>query len=180
MLWCFSDLTKNEHPTGRNGSTIPAVRLTPHSHRKEGGFSLVEITVAAALIGLIAAAGIATLLVLNRNAVSTRIMTNAREIVQRNIEAAMGAPFSVGNVPTILTMPANKVIWDDDGGGDNLETIYTSRDGADKVTGQLYRTVVAESNKPSADIRRVTFRLEYTFRGRPLAYEMTSIRALDR
>lgn len=147
---------------------------------RENGLSLVEITVAVALIGLIAAGGIATLLVLNRNAVSTRIMTNVREIVQRNIEAAMGAPFSIGNEPAILKMPANKVIWDDDGGGDNLETIYTSRDGTDKVTGQLYRTVVAESNTPSADIRRITFRLEYTFRGRQLAYEMTSLRALDK
>lgn len=176
----LGNLTKSEHQNQQQGWAIPGQPLARDSFRQEGGFSLVEITVAVALIGLIAAAGIATLIVLNKNAVSTRIMTNAREIVQRNIEAAMGAPFSVGNEPAILKMPANKVIWDDDGGADNLETIYTSRDGADKVTGQLYRTVVAESNKPSADIRRVTFRLEYTFRGRPLAYEMTSIRALDR
>jgi prepilin-type N-terminal cleavage/methylation domain-containing protein len=54
------------------------------------GMTLVEIAIGVAVLGLVAAAAIATLMVLNKNAVSTRIMTNAREIVQRNIEGAVG------------------------------------------------------------------------------------------
>lgn len=145
----------------------------------EEGITLVEVAIGAALIALIATAAIIALVLLNKNAVSTRIMTNAREIVQRNIEAAVGTPFTATNIPPILA-PATNAVWDDDGGGDNLETIYTSRDGTAKVTGTLLRTVAAEPNSVGADIRRVTFRLNYSLYGRPLSYEMTTIRAVDK
>lgn len=143
------------------------------------GMTLVEIAIGVAVLGLVAAAAIATLMVLNKNAVSTRIMTNAREIVQRNIEAAVGAPFTATSIPTILGTAAGAV-WDDDGGGDNLETIYTSRDGTAKITGTLLRTVQTEANAVGADIRRVTFHLDYSLFGRPMSYEMTTIRAMDK
>ena len=42
--------------------------------------------ISVALLGLVATAAIAVLMVLNKNAVSTRLMTNAKEIVRRNIE----------------------------------------------------------------------------------------------
>ena len=143
------------------------------------GMTLVEIAIGLAVLGLVAAAAIATLMVLNKNAVSTRIMTNAREIVQRNIEGAVGAPFTSTSIPTILGT-ATGTVWDDDGGGDNLETIYTSRDGTTKITGTLLRTVQTEANAVGADIRRVTFHLDYSLFGRPMSYEMTTIRAMDK
>lgn len=143
------------------------------------GMTLVEIAIGLAVLGLVAAAAIATLMVLNKNAVSTRIMTNAREIVQRNIEGAVGAPFTSTSIPSILAT-ATGAVWDDDGGGDNLETIYTSRDGTAKITGTLLRTVQTEANAVGADIRRVTFHLDYSLFGRPMSYEMTTIRAMDK
>jgi hypothetical protein len=147
----------------------------------EQGVTIVEIAIGTALLGLVAAAAIATLVVLNKNAVSTRIATNAREIVQRNIEAATGSPFTSSNVPSILAI-TNSIgaYWDDDGGGDNRENIYTSRDGTVKVTGTLLRTVRSETNDVSADIRRVTFHLDYSMYGRPMSYEMTTLRAVDK
>ncbi len=154
-------------------------QLTVRKSRAEEGITLVEIAIGAALLGLIASSAIVSLTLLNKNAVSTRIMTNAREIVQRNIEAAIGTPFTSTNVPPILATATNAV-WDDDGGGDNLETIYTSRDGTTKVTGTLLRTVTAETNAVGADIRRVTFRLNYSLYERQLSYEMTTIRAVDK
>ncbi len=154
-------------------------RLTLPNSRTDEGITLVEVAIGTALIGLIASAAIVALILLNKNAVSTRIMTNAREIVQRNIEAAVGTPFTSTNVPPILAIATNAV-WDDDGGGDNLETIYTSRDGTTKVTGTLLRTVAAETNTAGADIRRVTFHLDYPLYGRQLSYEMTTIRAPDK
>ncbi|HJX25627.1 MAG TPA: prepilin-type N-terminal cleavage/methylation domain-containing protein, partial [Chthoniobacterales bacterium] len=70
--------------------------------RSEKGMTLIEIVIGIALLGLVAAAAIATLIILNKNAVSTRIMTTAREIVQCNIETAVGSPFTSSNVPAIL------------------------------------------------------------------------------
>lgn len=141
--------------------------------------SLVEIAIGVALLGLVAAGALVTLTVLNKNAAATRVMTSAKEIVQRNIEAAVGAPFTASSIPPILEL-ATSSVWDDDGGGDNLATIYTSRDATSKIKGTLLRTVQLEPNAADADIRRVTFRLDYSLFGRPQTYEMTTIRALDR
>ncbi len=147
----------------------------------EEAMTLVEAAIGTALLALVAATGLGTLAILNKNAVSTRIMSNAREIVQRNIEAAAGAPFTSTNVPSILAITsAGGVVWDDDGGSDNKETIYASHDGSVKILGTLNRTVVAESNSVSADIRRVTFHLDYSLYGRSMSYEMTTLRAIDK
>jgi hypothetical protein len=107
-------------------------------------------------------------------------MTNAREIVQRNIETAVGVPFSTANVPSILAITsASGSTWDEGVAGNNPVTLYASRDGTMKVTGTLLRIVTAEPNTLSADIRRVTFRLSYVIYGRNLSYELTTIRAKD-
>jgi prepilin-type N-terminal cleavage/methylation domain-containing protein len=175
----------NNHNDGVSFASYIAMRCfrknqspLPGRHPNQG-MTLVEIAIGLAVLGLVAAAAIATLMVLNKNAVSTRIMTNAREIVQRNIEGAVGAPFTATSIPPILGTAAGAV-WDDDGGGDNLETIYTSRDGTTKITGTLLRTVQTEPNAVDADIRRVTFHLNYSLFGRPMSYEMTTIRAMDK
>jgi prepilin-type N-terminal cleavage/methylation domain-containing protein len=150
----------------------------------ECGLTLVEVAIAVALLGLVAAAAIAALMSLNKNAVATRVMTNAREIVQRNIENAIAAPFNSSSEPNILKITnASGVVWDD-AGGTGTVNVYTSRDGTSTVTGVLKRIVVAETNPVSADLRRVTFHLDYpasgAFLGRTFSYEMTTIRAMDR
>jgi type II secretory pathway pseudopilin PulG len=156
-------------------------RLRPPKRCREKGMTLVEVAIGAALLALVSATALGTLTVLNKNAVSTRIMGNAREIVERNIEAAVGAPFTSTSVPTILAITSGSgAVWDDDGGSDNKETIYASRDGTVKILGTLTRTVLAESNSASADIRRVTFHLDYSLYGRAMSYEMTTLRALDK
>lgn len=149
--------------------------------RSENGMTLVEIAISVALLGLVATAAIATLMVLNKNAVSTRLMTNAREIVQRNIERAVGVPFPSTSLPPAIlaTTVSGGVPWDDAGGSGPV-TIYTSRDGTGPaVQGTLTRTVTPEANAPNADIRRVKFRLSYTLFGRQMGYELTTLRAVD-
>ena len=142
--------------------------------------TIVEIAIGVAVLGIVAAGGLASFITLNKNAVRTRIMTNAKEVVQRNIETAVGLPFLSTSTPTILaTTGTAGAVWDDDGGGDNLITIYTSRDGTQKVTGTLLRIVRPEPNTTNADVRRVTFHLDYSIFGIPARYEMTTIRALD-
>lgn len=147
--------------------------------RSEKGMTLVEVAIGAALLGLVAATGIATLMLLNKNAISTRVMGNAREVVQRNIESAVGVPFTAGNEPTILAV-ATDAVWDDDGGGDNKITVYSNRDGTGAILGDLRRTVATQANPANADVRRITFRLSYNLFNRPMNYEMTTIRAMDK
>lgn len=155
----------------------------PGAH-PEAALTLVEIAIAVALLGLVAAAAIAALMSLNRNALAARVMASAREVVQRNIENAIAAPFNSSTEPNILTVTGGSgVVWDDSGGTGTVN-VYTSRDGSTSVTGTLKRIVVAETNSVSADLRRVTFHLDYpasgTFLGRKFSYEMTTIRAMDR
>ena len=152
---------------------------SPSGAQSERALTLVETAIGVALMGLVASTALASLTVLNKNAVSGRVMTSAREIVQRNIEAAVGSPFTTITQPAILDFATNAV-WDDDGGGDNQETIYSSRNGNQKIYGTLKRTVAAEANSTGADIRRITFHLDYNLFGRPMSYEMTTLRAMDK
>jgi prepilin-type N-terminal cleavage/methylation domain-containing protein len=159
----------------KNRIPLPARHL-------DQGMTLVEIAIGVAVLGLVTSAAIASLMVLNKNAVSTRIMTNASEIVQRNIEAAIGAPFTSTSVPSILAITSSSgAVWDDDAGSDNQETIYMSRDGTGPtVKGTLTRTVTAETADANSPIRRVKFSLSYTLFGRPMTYEMITLRAVDK
>jgi hypothetical protein len=51
--------------------------------------------------------------------------------------------------------------------------------GTQLVQGTLTRIVTAVANADSADIRRITFRLDYTLRGRPYTYQLSTMRAID-
>jgi Flp pilus assembly protein TadG len=161
-------------------------RLPAQSKRRTAeGTTLVETSIATALLGLVAATAITTLMILSKNAVSTRVMTSAREIVQRNIEAAVGPPFTTISPPVNgilnLTGPSGAV-WDENG-GTNPVTVYTNRDGTPTVTGTLTRTVLAEPSAiaaPTPDIRRVKFHLDYSLFGRAMSYEMITLRAVDK
>jgi prepilin-type N-terminal cleavage/methylation domain-containing protein len=169
----------NPARSGRGSECYPIQEIAL-PRRTDQGVTIIELAVAAALLGLIAAAALGTLAILNKNAVSARILTTITEILQRNIEAADGSPFTADNIPPVLAItPSGGSVWDDDGHGDNLVTIYTSRDGTAKMTGTLRRIVQNEPNAVNADIRRVTFHLDYSLYGRSLSSEMTTIRAMD-
>jgi hypothetical protein len=164
----------------RHMTSHSRTRSSASKNHYESGLTLVEVAVSVALLGLVFATVLGTLIILNRNAASTRLMTNVREIVQRNIEAAVGVPFTTTNVPSILAITTSSgVAWDEGIAGNNPVSIYTSRDATTSITGTLLRIVTAEPNSLSADIRRVTFRLSYTFYGRNLSYELATIRAKD-
>jgi type II secretory pathway pseudopilin PulG len=161
--------------------------------RPQEGLTIVETAIALAILGLISTGAIHTLIILNRNAVNSRVIGNAREVVQRNIESAIGSPF------TTLSPPANHILdltttaspfphWDENGGTADI-TVFASRDGLEApLTGTLVRSVLAEPNSIGADVRRVTFHLDYgnrptqlrTIFNRPMSYEMTTIRATDK
>ncbi len=148
---------------------------------RSSGFALVEVMIAAMLIGLVAVGSVQTLDRLNRNASSNRVITNARAVVQRNIDTALSVTCSKTSIPPILAITsAAGAVYDDDAGAANVVTI--AQQGSSSVElarGTLTRIVTAVSNGDSADIREITFRLDYNYRGRPYTYSLTSLRAID-
>jgi len=160
-------------------TTIPATGM--RRRRGPAGIALVQVIVAMGMIVVCGAGALRALIEMNRNAAAMRALAQARAIVQRNIDSALGVPFDATNSPAVLAITASSgSVYDDDGGGDNLVNISVGRSGTGAVArGTLTRIVTAQSNPDNADIRRVTFRLNYTFGPRPYSFEMTTIRAKD-
>lgn len=135
-----------------------------------------------AILAIVLSAVIGGLLVVNRNATANRTMTAARLIVERNIERALSVSYDLANIPSILaTTSPSGVVWDDDGGGDNqVEILVQNASGTTShLKGTLRRIVRMETTPNGAPVRRVTFRLNYDYLGRPFETEMTTLRAVD-
>jgi hypothetical protein len=137
--------------------------------------------VATAIIVIVGIASVQALVLMNRKAAAMRTLVNARAVVQRNIDTAMGVPFTSSIEPPILAITgATGAVYDDDGGGDNQVDIALLRSGTTAwIKGVLTRTVIAEANVENADIRRVTFGVSYTYRGRDYSYAMSTLRTVD-
>ena len=136
---------------------------------------------AMGMIALCGAAGLRALLEMNRKAAAMRTLAQARAIVQRNIDTALGVPFDRKTTPAVLAITSpDGELHDDDGGGDNLVNVSVGRDAPGAlVKGSLTRIVAAEPNPDNATIRRITFRLTYNFGLKPYSFEMTTLRAMD-
>lgn len=152
------------------------------------GITIVEAVTAMAVTAIVAAAAIGSLLTAQTLAARTRLLTNARVLVQRNIDTALVVPFTSTNVPPILALTSESgAPFSDDATDSTGESVPISlnNEGEPIVTGTLTRIVTNLSNaeKPNdvagAIIRRVTFRIDYTYLGRPYMYEMTTLRAQD-
>ena len=170
------DLAEDRGPVARSFSGKQSAL-----RRAAAGFTIVQVMVAMGVIVICGIAGVQTLVLINQKAAAMRLLTNARAVVQRNIDTALCVPFSSTIQPALLavTAPAGAV-YDDDDGGDNLVSIALTRAGTDAVVrGTLTRTVLAEANADGVDIRRCTFRLDYTFRRHAYSYEMTTLRTVD-
>lgn len=155
--------------------------MAPRRARSQAGIALIQVIMAMGIIALCGAAGLRALIEINRKAASMRTINQARAIVQRNIDSALGVPFNKSLTPPILAITtASGAVYDDEGNGDNLQNITVGRSGSGAVVqGTLTRIVVAESNPDNVDIRRITFRLSYTYRLKPYTYEMTTLRSMD-
>lgn len=149
--------------------------------KKAGGFTMLQAVVAMGVIAVAGAAGMMALLQLNKKADAMRTLNNARAIVQRNIDLAMNVTFNSTTVPAILTVtsPTGQVV-DDDGGGDGLVNIVTPKTaGGQTLKGTLTRIVATQVNPDGVNIRRVTFRINYSIGGRGYSYSMTTLRGTD-
>ncbi len=142
---------------------------------------MMQAVVAMGVIAIAGAAGITALVQLNNKAAAMRTLNNARAVVQRNIDTALSVAFSASLQPAILAVtPSSGTVFDDDGGGDNQVTIFIPKTAAGvPLKGTLTRIVTAQANSDGADIRRVTFRIDYTVRNRPYSFAMTTLRGSD-
>ncbi len=155
--------------------------LSRLTRAKAGGFTVIQAVVAMGIVAVAGAAGMMALVQMNNKAAAMRTLNNARAVVQRNIDTALGVPFSATQQPVILAITsATGSVYDDDLGGDNLVTIVTPKTAAGMtLKGTLTRIVTAQANGDAADIRRITFRIDYTVKNRPYTFAMTTLRGSD-
>jgi len=153
---------------------------TRRRNRLRQGFTLAELMVATGVVVIAGMIGVQALALLNGKAAAMRIMNNARAIVQRNIDTAMGVPYSTTAVPAILaTTTSTGTVYVDDGTGSTENVVYLRNGTTALVKGTLTRTVVAEPNSEGAALLRVTFSLTYAFRKHNYTYSMTTLRSPD-
>lgn len=149
--------------------------------RSQAAVTLVETIVATSIFCLYAVGATQALLALNRHAASTRILTTAKEVVERNMEAAVGAPLTSDTTPAILAVTGSSgVLWDDSG-GTNVIPLVPSRDGlTTMVSGTLRRTVALWNTTDNPLTRRITFRIDYRYNNRPMSYQLSTILSPDK
>ena len=159
-------------------------RVEP-SRREIAGIALVEVIVALALLTLLVVSSTQALVQANRQSAGMRTMTAARGIVQRNIDTALTVGWNFSVEPAILALtPATGTPYDDDAppasSTDSVVQIAVMEDGTTAtVPGTLWRTVTAVPNPEGAQVRQVTFRLDYTYLSRPFSVQMVTERAID-
>jgi len=176
------------------GSAVPSKEWrrgpTPHRHSfARHGFTLLEVIFAMAFSIILGAAVITSLMTSQRFAARARLLTNARAIVQRNIDAAAGVAFSgTSSTPAILATTASSgTVCDDDGGSatiENIQTLSTANDVL--ISGTLLRIVTAEpvivtgtTADASTVVRRITFQIDYDYLWHHYTYSETILRSSD-
>ena len=147
--------------------------------RSTGAFTITEVLVASMVLLISYIALTQSFVVMNRRAAASRLLTNARVIVERNIAQALSVPFTTTAQPAILaTTVAAGVTYDDDGNGDNqVNLMVQDSSGTVQIKAVLTRIVTVVANPESADLRRVTFRVAYIYGAKNYTYEMTTVRA---
>ena len=157
----------------------PELRLA--RHRSCAGVLLMEVMIASAVLVMTIVGATQALLTANRLSASSRVLTGARAVVQRNIDTALTVTFTKVSIPAILAITTTGgSVYDDDGGFDNTIQIAAQDNGGIVLaSGVLTRIVTAVTNADSADIRQVTFKLDYIYGGRAQSVSMTTMRSID-
>lgn len=148
----------------------------------ERAFTLVEVLIATALLGLLAGSAIWALTQANNYASISRLYTGAETAAQNQVDVILtDSPFnpqySPPEVPTALTAGTSTA---------QTVTIYSEPAGADgtthAVTGQMLTTV---TNVPvtvkgqNLNLYSATVVVTYIFRGKPYRVQLNAMRASD-
>jgi hypothetical protein len=141
--------------------------------------ALIEAVTTAALLSLMVVGSIQALTLLNWFASRNRIFTNAQAIVQRNIDEALSVNCTTASVPLILSTTGPQGTAYSENGSTTVAVASQGSSSVIMVGGTLTRTVQPVANPVDANILQVTFRLDYSFQGRPYSCQMTTMRAYD-
>lgn len=145
------------------------------------GFTLVEVLVATALLGLLAGSAIWALAQANTYASISRLYTGAETAAQNQIDLILTeGPFNPqsGQVPTVLTLsPPNQI--------DPGVVLYSEPNGANgathTVTGTMTTTVskVAPINGTELNLYSATVVVTFTYRSKNYRVQLNAMRASD-
>ena len=154
---------------------------SPQSRVRPLAFTLVEVLVAVALLGLLAGSAIWTLTQTNSYAALSRLRTGAEIAAQNQIDLLLSdGPFNPqsGEVPPSLTLsPPSQVETD--------IVIYSEPAGADGnthvITGTRTTTVtkVAPIGGVELNLYSATVVVTYTYRNKPYRVQLNAMRASD-
>lgn len=158
------------------------------------GFTVAEVVIAMGAAVLIGTGVIFGLEMCERFAADARLLTNARSIVERNIDQALKVSFTSANTPALLATTGTAGVLYNDGYPSAtpypspytnlpLEPIAFARSNNNSVTmvsGSLTRMVVPYPN-PSGpnNVLQVSFRVDYVYRSRPYSFSLVTLRARD-
>ncbi len=168
--------------------------LRPQGRR--GGFSLVELMVAAAILAILSATIFTSLARLNRNAVDNRNYTNGLIILRNAIDQALTRGWNDSTPPSGILMPtittgdgsfdataAGWNQWNPYSEADDTSTmaavpVYSDQmDPTKNVNGALYRKVQFVTG--STSVLWVAMRLDYTYDGKAYSQMLSTVRAMD-
>ena len=143
------------------------------SVRAGRAFTLVEVVVAVAVIGLLAVGSTQAMLSMNRQAMVNRVMTNARIVAQEQINSALTVEFAPAANPPVI--PALLQV------GTTISTVGIAADstGTTTISGTMTRTVTAESNPLGVTMRRFACVVSYNYLGRNYSVALSTIRSPD-
>jgi type II secretory pathway pseudopilin PulG len=151
--------------------------------RRSSGFALLEVIVSMGLIMLIAVSATHSILTVNRLSSRNRVLTAARAVVQRNVDNALSLTWDDSVEPAVLGITTGTAFDDDAGGVAGMVNLVIQKNASGTqiilLQGTLTRIVSAVANSEGADIRRITFRLNYTYQRVNYVVEMTTIRTSD-
>lgn len=161
---------------------------------RRGGFTLVEVMVAAAILVLVTGSVVTALTMVNRDAAANRNRTAGKLILQRAIDTALAVTWRDPAAPPRILTPTlgagvpfegasgwvnhNLYTTADDLTGNATVPVYEDRDASQRdIVGKVYRKV---QRAPGNDgLMLVSMRLDYRYRGKPVALEMSTERAVD-
>jgi len=182
IITVLSNLSTKPHPSAFPEDIPSPVALGRLGRfRRRAGVLLAEAVVACGILTMVMVGASHAMLNARRISAASRVLTGARAVVQRDIDTALTVTFSQSSQPAILAItPSGGQVYDDDGGFDNTIQIAVQDNGTMVVAaGVLTRTVTAVANSDGADIRQITFRLDYTYQGRAESISMTTMRSID-
>jgi prepilin-type N-terminal cleavage/methylation domain-containing protein len=153
-----------------------------HKNPCRRGFTLVEVLIATALLGLMAGSSIWALTQANNYASIARLYTGAETAAQNQVDLILtDGPFNPQTIPpqippslTLGTSAPQTVILYNELGGANGHTLT--------VTGQMVTTVVSNNvvtQSQNLNLWSATVVVTYTYRNKTYRVQLNAMRASD-